>query len=215
MTYLRIRRRLGAAFAVLALAAASGCSTVIKTSAGESAVDAAERLALVEAAAEISAAPWPKPSSSSLADRLSGERGEKISRKDALDAYLVRLDDDDNPEQAVLTDAARHLSAASALENAAQAACDAQSPRLSDVSLLEDAIGDLRETRSIYVSALKKLDVEDAQIDRLKGDFDKAIKDLGVAADQLAQSAMKKRARNFAGSEMRAPANLRAPAGGA
>ena len=83
------------------------------------------------------------------------------------------------------------------------------------MSLLEDAIGDLRETRSIYVSALKKLDVEDAQIDRLKGDFDKAIKDLGVAADQLAQSAMKKRARNFAGSEMRAPANLRAPAGGA
>ncbi|HNR77113.1 MAG TPA: hypothetical protein PKM48_08275 [Parvularculaceae bacterium] len=201
MTSLGVRRAFGVGAAVAASLAVSACSTVIKTSAAESPIDAADRQALIAAAAEVASSPWPKPSSSSLADRLAGEAGEKISRDDAIEAYLVKIGESADPERAIMSDASRHLSAAAALKSAADSACEAENPRLSDVALLEDAIGDLRETRSIYVSALKKIDGDDAVIDQLKTDFDDAIKDLGVAADRLAASAMKRRAHNYAGSK--------------
>ncbi len=186
--------------------AASGCSTVIQTAAPDDQAHVAGRMALEEAAASVAASPWPKPASSSLADRLAGASsgGEKISRDDAVDAYVVKLSASGRGDTGLLADAARHLEAAGALKLVAQTVCDSPAPRLSDVALLEDAIADLRQTRSIYVSALKQINGDKNDVDHLKRDFDNAIKDLGSVADDLAKSAMKQRTSNFAAP---APAN--------
>jgi hypothetical protein len=183
--------------------AAFGCSTVIKTSSEDYGANAPERAALIDAAADVAWSPWPKPSSSSIAERLAGGEApsDGVSRDDAVDAYVVAVKAAPDGEAAVLDDAGKHLDAARALNAAADDACDSAYPRLSDVALLEDAIADLRETRTIYVATLKKIDGDDDAIDRLKRDFDRALKDLGDVADKLAENAMKKRADNFAGPD--------------
>ncbi|MEK7265696.1 MAG: hypothetical protein AAB227_06310 [Pseudomonadota bacterium] len=181
--------------------ALAGCSTVIKTSTDEDATSIAERAALMEAAAGAAWSPWPKPSSSSIAERLAGgePQTERVSRDDAVEAYVGVLKNAPDGAADLMNDASRHLAAAKALKTAAEEACDAGSPRLSDVAILEDAIADLRETRTIYVASLKKIDAEKDLIEQVKRDFDGALKDLGDVADQLAENAMKRRADNFAG----------------
>lgn len=193
-------RRLLAVLAAAAFAV-SGCSTVIKTSTGEEQGRSAERAALEAAAADLAAAPWPKPSSSSITEILAGQAapGARISRGDAVDAYVATLASAADAQAALFFDAARHLEAAGALRNAAEIACGSARPRFSDVALVEAAIADLGETRAIYVSSMKKIDADDDSVAKLKRDFDGAIKALGAAADQLADSAMKRRTQNFAG----------------
>lgn len=182
--------------------AAMGCSTVIKTSSEDDTASVAERAALMEAAAGAAWAPWPKPSSSSIAERLAGGEPalERVSRDDAVEAYVDQLKNAPDGAAVLMNDASRHLAAAEALKAVAEEACDAASPRLSDVAILEDAIADLRETRTIYVASLKKIDAEKALVEQVKRDFDLALKELGDVADQLAENAMKRRADNFAGS---------------
>lgn len=194
-----------AVLAAMAFAAA-GCSTVIKTSSENDTESAAERAALVEAAADAAWSPWPKPSSSSIAERLAGEeeRPDQVSRDDAVDAYVGVLKSLPDGESVLIEDAGRHLNAAKTLKAAVEVARDSSRPRLSDVALVEDAIADLRETRTIYVASLKKIDGEKETLEKLKRDFDEAIKDLGDAADELAENAMKRRAENFAGPEFSA-----------
>lgn len=189
------------ALTALALAAA-GCSTVIKTSSEEDAASLAERAALIEAAAGAAWSPWPKPSASSIAERLAGGAppSEHVSRDDAVDAYVAALNAAPDGEAVLIGDASRHLAAARALKVAAEEAFSAGSPRLSDVAIIEDAIADLRETRTIYVATLKKIDAEKDLVEQVKRDFDIALKDLGDVADQLAENAMKRRADNFAGA---------------
>jgi len=173
----------------------AGCSTVIKTSAGEMSLAGPERAILVEAARSAAWAPWPKPSSSSLAQMLAGaeETSVKISRNDAIDAYVAALSGAEDPKAVLLADAGRHLAAADALKRAAEAACESAAPKLSDVALIEESIADLRETRSIYAASLKEISSEKATIEEVKRQFDAALKSLGEAADLLAENAMKKR----------------------
>lgn len=192
-------------FAVLSTA---GCSTVIKTASEDDVAGAEGREALRAAAADVAWAPWPKPSSSTLAERLAGhpEGDEKVSRDDAVKSYVARIERTPSAEAAILTDANRHLSAARALTSVAIEACDGPGTRLSDVALLEAAISDLRETRAIYLGSFKKLDAGDGVADRLADLFDEAIKDLGDAADELAENAIKMREEAFAGPGADAPA---------
>lgn len=179
-----------------------GCSTVIKTASQDDTASLAERAALLNAAAGAAWAPWPKPSSSSIAERLAGGEPalERVSRDDAVEAYVDQLKNAADGPAVLMSDAGRHLAAAKTLKAVAEEACDAASPRLSDVAILEDAIADLRETRTIYVASLKKIDAEKDIVEQVKRDFDQALKELGDVADQLAENAMKRRADNFAGS---------------
>lgn len=192
--------RLACAAAVLA---AAGCSTVIKMKSADDGAGAAERSALVEAAATTAWAPWPKPTSSSLAERLAGGEvaASRISRDDAVDAYVEQLSAMDDAQGALVSDAGRHLQAMALLKAAAETAFEGANARLSDVALIEDAISDLRETRSIYVAALKKIDGGKEIVSQLKRDFDEGIKALGDVADDLAESAVKRRVENYAGPE--------------
>jgi len=180
--------------------AVAGCSTVIKTSSEDDAGSLAGRAALIEAAAGAAWSPWPKPSSSSFAERLAGgeQRNESVSREDAIEAYVGALKKTPDGAAALMNDANRHLAAAEALKAAAEEACESQRPRLSDVAIIEDAIADLRETQKIYVASLKKIDAGKILIARVKDDFDGALKALGEVADNLAESAMKRRADNLA-----------------
>lgn len=181
------------------LAGAVGCSTVIKTSSDDAAAVSQERGALVEAASAAAWSPWPKPSSSSFADRLAGAEidGDRISRDDAIGFYVSLIKDSGDAEAALMNDAKRHLDAARRLDEVTTDLCDTARPRLSDVALVEDAIADLRETRTIYLAALKRIDAEKSAADRLKRDFDTSLKELGETADRLAQNAMKRRAEAY------------------
>lgn len=192
-------RTAGVFSALFLTAGVSGCSTVIKTSSAETvAASAPEHEALAEAAARAAWAPWPRPTSATIADRLVGAGAEEeITRDDAVEVYVASLQSSGRGEAGLLADAGRQLDAARTLTAAAQEACDVASPRLSDVAHLEAAIGDLRQSRTIYVAALKKIDSDDAVKESLKRDFDKAIKGLGDAADSLAENAMKKRTGDF------------------
>ncbi len=191
--------RLVGASAVLAICA--GCSTVIRS---ETAIDedagAAERAALRSAAFDLAKTRWPKPSTSSFAEKLAGSDAgdDRISRNDAVDAYLAALSASDSAEEFVMADAGRHLELAGALRDVAEIACDGSRLRLSDVALLEDAISDLRETRSIYVASIRKLDGDKDNVDLLKVSFDRVIKDLGEVADELADRALKEGAQSYA-----------------
>ena len=194
--------RFGLACLACAALASAACSTVIKTGSGfDENAGSAEREALRAAAADVARAPWPKPSSSSLAERLTGASpdGESVSRNDAVDAYVGRLRQSAAPEAGLLADADRHLESARALTSAAEEATETSHPRLSDVALVEDAIADLRETRAIYVASIKELDADDDRVDLIKKSFDVVIRDLGDVADDLAKSAMQKSSANFAG----------------
>lgn len=175
------------------LLATGACSTVLKTNGEVADAGSNEREALRAAAAEVAQTPWPKPSSSTLADRLAGapEDAEKVSRDDAVKAYAGRLRAAPSAETVLMADAERHLEAARAMMKVAEETGAAARVRMSDVALIEDAIADLRETRAIYVACLKKIDADDAAADRLKESFKDVIKDLGDVADDLAENAMK------------------------
>lgn len=203
-----LRRTVVAACAILA---SSACSTVIKNEAArENQAGAEARQALQQAAEEVARVPWPKPSSSSFADRIAGAGadGKRVSRDDAIKVYVAALAETADPETALMAEADRHLRAAGALMDVAAVATDSPSPRLSDVALIEDAISDLRETRAIYIASMKKLNAEDRDADRLKDSFDRVIKDLGEAADELAENAMNRRSENFAGSDAASAGSL-------
>lgn len=193
----------GSIATALLLVAAAGCSTVIRNDAArEAAAGAEERAALREAAAEMAKAPWPKTTSSTLSERLAGTASDadEMSRDDAVDVYLRALAEKDDAQAALLADADRHVASARAFAAAAQEASQAPDPRLSDVSLVEDAISTLRETRAIYVASLKKLDGDEQEIDAVKSSFDDLIKSLGDVADDLAEKAMKRTSLNFDGA---------------
>jgi len=178
----------------------SACSTVIRnTEAGEDFVMTEERAALKGAADDLAWSPWPKPDGATFAARFAGgEENGRLSRSAAVDAYLASIGEE-NAAGRIAADARRHLVAAAALADVAERALESVGPRLSDVAVLEEAIADLRETRAVYIAALKKIDADDDTVDSIRDPLDAAVKQLGRVADDLADHAMKKRSSNFAG----------------
>lgn len=162
-----------------------------------------ERAALQAAAAELAWSPWPKPQDASFAARFSGgEAEDSMTRDRAVDIYLASVGEADAVSR-IEADARRHLVAADALADVAERASDSANPRLADVAVLEASIADLRETRAVYIAALKKIDAESDAIDDIRAPLDAAVKKLGRVADDLAERAMKKRSSNFAGPDVK------------
>ncbi len=192
--------------ALLVILVLPACSTVIRTAgSSDDVVMTEERAALKEAAAELAWSPWPKPEDATFAARFaSGDEGASeigaMTRDRAVEAYLASLSDTD-AEGRIAADARRHLVAAAALTDIAERASEGPSPRLSDVAVLETSIADLRETRAVYIAALKKIDAQDEAVDAIREPLDAAVKKLGRVADDLAGNAMKRRSSNFAGPD--------------
>lgn len=186
------------------------CSTVIRTTdAADNLVMTEERAALKEAAADLAWSPWPKPEGSSFAGQLTGaDAGEdRMTRDRAVDIYLSSFGPDSDAGGRIAADARRHLVAAAALADIAERTSESPSPKLSDVAVLEASIADLRETRAVYLAALRRIDAEDEAIEAIRDPLDAAVKKLSRVADDLAESAMKKRSSNFAGPDATAALN--------
>lgn len=202
--------RLGRVWAGVVLAGVlGGCSTVIFSEhSSTERTTAIEREALIEAAAAVSRTQWPKPENASWQARIVHIGASRLSQSDAVDAYLASLGGDETRYVRVLDDAGAHLRAADGLTRAAANAAQSVRPVTADISIVEAAIGDLRQTRDIYVEALKVLDkqgepVPAASLRQLKSDFDSAIKQLGAVADELADRVADDHTETFAGPTRR------------
>lgn len=188
-----------ASFLAFALPA---CSTVIRTAdASNTIIMTEERAALKEAAAELAWSPWPKPEDKSFAGRLSRtEAGDRrMTRERAVEIYLASFEPGADAGSRIAADVRRHLVAASALAEIAERASGGPSPKLSDVAVLEASIADLRETRAVYLAALRQIDADNKEVHAIRDPLDAAVKKLSRVADDLAESAMKKQSSNFAG----------------
>lgn len=199
------RKALATGLAGLFVTATGGCSTVILSDANTQArATAIEHEALKAAAKAVSQTPWTRPDEASLTERLTVgiAGGARFSEADAARQYLESLS---APKiSGLFADAGRQLGAAETLIEAADAATTAIRPAMSDVVVVETAISDLRQSRDIYLVALKELARGDAKIDpseikALKASFGAAIERLGAAADELAERVDDDETRTFAG----------------
>jgi hypothetical protein len=190
--------------AALFVVLTSGCSTVlVSDNQPIERTSAAERSALISAAAAVSKVDWPRYERERWT-RFQGLTGGDASGKSVVaEAYVATLRPGAGRAAAVQTSAERKLRAAEALIEAAHAAADAVRPVAADVSIVEDAIGDLRESRDIYVASLKTIArdsaaVDNADIKTLKIEFNETISELGAAADALADRVASDRTKTFA-----------------
>ena len=178
----------GAAAAVLCLSA--GCSTVVvREPAPVAASLSHDRAGLAAAAERVSSTKWPKPDAGSLGGML-GLGGGRTSEKDAAEIYVATLGAGPGRSVAVLKDAYLHIDAAYALALAAENAASQVEPTADDVALVETAIGDLRGARDVYLAALRSLGqagdgAEPRTEQSLRAAFNRAIRDIGDAADAM------------------------------
>ncbi len=203
---------LSRAFVILTISAVclNGCATVVM-SGGAAAVHAsADREVLKMAAADVAAVAWPKPQSVSMGERLAGIGGassEKITKKDAIAAYVGALNTARDPHAALLEDARKQLASADALNEAARDVATAARPSMKDVATVEAAIGFLRQSRDIYLASLTDIiadrETRLASAKLLRADFNAVIREIGAAADVIADRVAADRTQTFAQPKVR------------
>lgn len=207
----RARAFLGATVIWMCL---GGCSTAIfSENRASGRTVTVEREALAAAAAAVAETKWPEPQEESWGARLAGfiAGGDEAGKDGAVSAYLASMPPGAAPQAVIFADAARHLAAAAALAEAADAAAQSIRPQKNDIAIVESAIARLRENRDIYVAALKAVDragepVDEDAIRLLKAEFNQAIKAVGAAADQLADSIARERNATFVAEPLAPPA---------
>lgn len=164
----------------------------------------AERDYLSEAVSDVKVAPWPKPQQVSFVTRIAGGGGKaRVTRSDAIDAYLVSIQTASDPMQKLANDAHENLAAADRLDRAAVNAMSASRLSMNDVALVEDAIVALREHGQIYTASVKSLKrngiaVDEASLVALRKEYHAVIKQLGKTADRLAEQVEHDRTQTFA-----------------
>ena len=163
-----------------------------------------ERDALAAAADGVEAAPWPKPEPVSFISRIAGgSSGERVTRSDAIAAYVDALYVNEGRLTKLLSDARNNLARAAELDELAQAAAFAPRLSVNDIAILESAIQTLREHRQIYAAAARELAkrgeyVDPSQIDAIRDAYQNAIRALGETADQLAERIENDRSETYA-----------------
>ena len=189
-----------------ALLSAQGCSSIVLNGPTASSQEiSTERKALRVAAQDVTAVNWPKPTArSSFGFGFGASSGEvqKITKRDAVDAYAALLAEMGDPKDRLVEDAQTHLVAADILVRAVERTALFDEPEMSDVAVVEDAIGALREAKEVYIATLKVV-VDDEKMARfvgrgLKTDFLRAIRDVGDAADLLADKIADNRRQTLA-----------------
>ncbi len=194
----------GCGFAALVFLMAGGCALRPADSRSHFTASVAKRDMLADAAKAVETAPWPKPQSASFLARMTGiGGGDRVSRGDAVAAYLMDLEAAGGGFARLEADARANLAAAERLNMAALDAVDAPRHSMNDIALLETAIQTLREHRQIYADAgkeLKKqgLPVDEDLLDALGEDFRMAAKTLGKTADILADHIDEDRSATYA-----------------
>lgn len=163
-----------------------------------------ERDVLAEAVDAVETAPWPHVEEVSFISRITGAEPEgRMTRGKAIDAYLADLRPHGARFIGLAADAQRNLAAADRLRAAAEGALAAPRLTMNDVVMVETAIQALRDNRQIYVSAAKQLEkdgepVDESQLDAIREAYAAAIRELGQAADALAERIERDRTDNVA-----------------
>lgn len=166
----------------------------------------AERDNLAVAAQAVEATPWPKPENVSFVTRITGGGGDRVTRSEAVDAYVDSLQPTGARFQKLASDAWRNLAAADRLNLVAVNAVNAPRLSMNDVVVIEGAIQALRENRAIYAEAAKDLEkagepVNEHECDAIHDAYASAIKALGDTADLLAERIENNRSETFAAPE--------------
>ncbi len=206
---LRLSRESGAAmFAVFALTSlfmVGGCAVSPVVSQNQSnAHVVAERDLLIEAARDVEQAPWPAPQQVSFVARIAGAADDdRITRSDAAEIYVSGLQPAGLRFATLANDARANLVAADRLSLVASNAISSARITMNDVVTVEGAIQALRTNRKIYTSAVHKLEqigepVDDDEVDEIRTAYSVAIRNLGDAADALAERIEKDRTETIA-----------------
>ena len=162
-----------------------------------------ERAAFTTAAQEVLIAPWQRPDDSSVFTRLiSGDDdAPRLSLGDVAQLYAAELMETPSPFDAMLADAAANLDAAKKLNTSALELLDQEALSFDDVAQLEAAIKVLRENRQVLVSTARLIkrsgsQLDEARVDALRDAYKLTAKDLGRAADAIANQIDLARAHN-------------------
>ncbi|WP_428407177.1 hypothetical protein [Hyphococcus sp.] len=165
----------------------------------------AERDLLAEAARQVESAPWPKPEPVSFVSRITvgAIDDDGFTKTDAAETYAAALQPAGARFQQLEADASANLKAAERLLDVAETSLAAARLTGNDVALVEEAIQALRENRQIYVSAAHQIEklgetVDDDRLDAIRDAYNIAIRDLGEAANALADRLDHDRSENYA-----------------
>ncbi len=188
------------------MASTAGCAVnPLSSQSSVSQETVTERDLLAEAARQVESAPWPKPEPVSFVSRITvgALDDDAFSKADAAETYAAALQPVGARFLQLEADAGANLKAAQRLLGVAENALAA--PRLTgnDVALLEEAIQALRENRQIYVNAAHQIEklgenVDGERLDAIRDAYNFAIRDLGEAADALAERLDRDRSENYA-----------------
>lgn len=173
-----------------------------------------ERQELVQAARELENTPWPEVTETSLANRMVSvlfgreDVSEGTSREEALEVYVASLTaSPSSAPSTLMRHADNTLRAARTVAERGRMAATAINPSADDIAVLEEAIGDVRASRDMYIAALKKLKsdghiVPDGDVAELQAAFSQTIRDIGSTADLVAERSMDRhQASELAASE--------------
>lgn len=194
----------------LAAGALSACASVKilppeanATSASQAATAGhSERQELVQAARMLADTPWPEVTETSLANRMVSvlfgreDVAEGTSREEALEVYVASLSATPGSASSTLMHHADNtLRAARIVAERGRLAATAINPSTDDIAVLEDAIGDVRASRDMYIAALKQLKsdghlIPDGDVAELQAAFSQTIRDIGSTADLVAERSM-------------------------
>ncbi len=161
-----------------------------------------QRDLLAEAARDVENAQWPAPESAPILAFITGGGGERFTKTDAAAYYVNRLPADGR-FTALLADAEAKLGDAQHLHQTALLAVSAPRVSTRDISLVEECIRSLRDQRDIYSTAVKKLEdagdpVDGDAVSLMRRRFAEIVRDLGDAADLLAERHANDRSSTFA-----------------
>ena len=205
----RVRHSVFQRFGILTLltfaAFLNGCATVVMNS-DAARVVSAERDALKTAAADVADVNWPKPQAASMSERLTGivagPKKERVTKKQAIEVYVAALETAPDPQAVLIEHAETQLRAADVLIAAAEDAATATRPAMADVAIVEGAISELRQSKEIYLASLDLVAGDDPAVKNvkrgLKTDFNRAIREIGAAADVLADRVARDRTETMA-----------------
>lgn len=146
---------------------------------------------LVSAAVALDAAPWPKPDSVSIQELFSGAGPQRISVDEAMSLYAMNLQDGANAWLRLEEDVAGVINAAERVALAADAVTASSVVSERELSIVEGAIQTLGENKMIVLGASAELAdaigrADGNQMKKIKTDFNRAIANLKISADQIA-----------------------------
>lgn len=202
--------RQGGIAAFLLFTLAGGCAVnPIISQHGSDTQSVAERDLLVDAARDVETAPWPKPEPVSFVARIAGaDDKDRVTRSEAVEIYVSALQPAGRRFERLSSDARRNLGAADRLSRIAFNAVSSARVTMNDVATVESAIQALRENRKVYTGAAHELEklgepIDQKQVDEIRTAYANAIRNLGQAADALAERIEKDRTETVAARQAR------------